>query len=67
MDWALEMLLSTTATKEKGQLKPPTASLTAYQESELFQRDLQAIAQDLVTCQWWKECEPCQDPFGNES
>ena len=31
-------------------------------EAKLFQRDMEAIANDPVTRDWWKECEPCQEP-----
>ena len=36
-------------------------------ENELFQRDMQAIADDPMTRLWWKECEPCQQPFAQWS
>lgn len=32
-------------------------------EQALLQADMDAIANDAVTRQWWKECEPCQIPF----
>jgi len=32
-------------------------------EGKLFERDMQAIANDPITRQWWTECEPCQEPF----
>jgi len=33
------------------------------EEQLLLARDMQAIANDPVTRQWWAECEPCQEPF----
>jgi L-rhamnose mutarotase len=33
------------------------------QEKVLFDQDMKAIAEDAVTRKWWKECEPCQEPF----
>ena len=36
-------------------------------EAELFQADMQAIADDPVTREWWKLCEPCQEPFSQWS
>jgi L-rhamnose mutarotase len=33
------------------------------QEKVIFDQDMKAIAEDTVTRKWWKECEPCQDPF----
>jgi L-rhamnose mutarotase len=32
-------------------------------ERDAFRRDMKAIADDPVTRTWWKECEPCQEPF----
>lgn len=36
---------------------------TPTEEQELFAADMQAIADDPNTREWWKECEPCQVPF----
>jgi L-rhamnose mutarotase len=36
-----------------------------HQEDELFQRDMTLIANDPMTKEWWKECEPCQEPFAH--
>lgn len=32
-------------------------------EKEAFDADMDAIANDPITKLWWKECEPCQEPF----
>jgi L-rhamnose mutarotase len=40
-----------------------SAPLTIEEEQRRFERDMQAIANDPITRQWWKECEPCQEPF----
>jgi L-rhamnose mutarotase len=32
-------------------------------EKAVFQNDMDAIAADPVTREWWRECEPCQEPF----
>ena len=37
--------------------------LSRAKENELFEADMRAIADDPVTRKWWKECEPCQEPF----
>lgn len=33
------------------------------EEEELFQSDMNAIANDPMVREWWRECEPCQVPF----
>ena len=38
-------------------------SLTRREEQALFEKDMNAIASDPVTREWWMECEPCQEPF----
>jgi L-rhamnose mutarotase len=38
-------------------------TLTAEEERVLLDRDMAAIANDPITRTWWKECEPCQQPF----
>lgn len=37
--------------------------LSESEEKEIFDADMQAIADDPVTKVWWTECEPCQEPF----
>lgn len=37
--------------------------LTKKEERQLFERDMEASSNDPVTRKWWKECEPCQEPF----
>lgn len=32
-------------------------------EAKIFGQDMDAIAADPVTREWWIECEPCQEPF----
>ena len=41
-----------------GHWKDPNAN-----EEDLFEKDMEAIANDPTTRRWWKECEPCQIPF----
>ena len=38
-------------------------ALSVEEERALLDADLYAIAQDPVTREWWKLCEPCQQPF----
>lgn len=40
-----------------------TTTATAAEELEWFESDMQAISNDPVTREWWRECEPCQKPF----
>lgn len=47
---------------------PPTHNSTAFSlsvedEQALLDADLYAIAHDPITREWWKLCEPCQQPF----
>jgi L-rhamnose mutarotase len=37
--------------------------LSVEEEQALLDADFYAIAQDPVTREWWKLCEPCQEPF----
>jgi L-rhamnose mutarotase len=46
-----------------GDNRPASALLTLEEEQALFERDMEEVANDPVTRQWWKECEPCQEPF----
>ena len=39
-------------------------SLSVEEEQALLDADFYAITQDPVTREWWKLCEPCQQPFG---
>lgn len=39
------------------------APKNAIEEERLFETDMLAIANDPIVRIWWKECEPCQDPF----
>jgi len=36
---------------------------TYEEEQSLFNADMKAIAEDPITLEWWKLCEPCQEPF----
>jgi len=40
--------------------------LSPQEERQLFDRDMKAIADDPITRKWWKECEPCQEPFQHD-
>jgi L-rhamnose mutarotase len=44
-----------------------TACRNKQEETDLFQRDMQIIAGDPITRDWWKECEPCQEPFSRSA
>ena len=33
------------------------------EEKAMFEADMKAIADDPITREWWKQCEPCQEPF----
>lgn len=37
--------------------------LTKEQEQAVFDADMKAVSTDPVVRRWWKECEPCQEPF----
>jgi len=37
--------------------------MSKKQEKEFFDADMKAIADDPITREWWKECEPCQETF----
>jgi L-rhamnose mutarotase len=39
------------------------APMNPIEEQRLFETDMLAIANDPIIRIWWKECEPCQDPF----
>jgi hypothetical protein len=39
------------------------SDLSVEEEQALLDADLYAITQDTVTREWWKLCEPCQQPF----
>lgn len=38
--------------------------MSKAEEEACLQRDLEAIAADPVTREWWTVCEPCQEPLG---
>jgi L-rhamnose mutarotase len=40
-----------------------SGEISAEEERRLFDLDMRAIAGDPVTRKWWRECEPCQEPF----
>lgn len=40
-----------------------TVLLSPEEEKVLFDKDMEAIANDPITLDWWKECEQCQQPF----
>jgi L-rhamnose mutarotase len=37
--------------------------LSKEKENALFHADMKALSDDPVVRKWWKECEPCQEPF----
>jgi L-rhamnose mutarotase len=55
---AAVVVVVTTNQQQKSQV-----SLSVEEEQALFDADLYAITQDHVTREWWKLCEPCQQPF----
>eukprot|EP00540_Astrosyne_radiata_P003127 CAMPEP_0116849340 /NCGR_PEP_ID=MMETSP0418-20121206/15517_1 /TAXON_ID=1158023 /ORGANISM="Astrosyne radiata, Strain 13vi08-1A" /LENGTH=109 /DNA_ID=CAMNT_0004481049 /DNA_START=99 /DNA_END=428 /DNA_ORIENTATION=- len=37
--------------------------MSRSEEESMFRADMKAIAEDPMTREWWKLCEPCQEPF----